>query len=72
MVLSCFSLEMLEYGQNGCMEASREFSSEGTLNKCLNSTFIDLIHKKTVAAEVKIFRPINLLGSVHKIIAKLL
>uniref|UniRef100_A0A2N9I2D6 Reverse transcriptase domain-containing protein n=1 Tax=Fagus sylvatica TaxID=28930 RepID=A0A2N9I2D6_FAGSY len=38
----------------------------------LNATFLALIPKKSDAVEVKDFRPISLVGGVHKILAKLL
>lgn len=38
----------------------------------LNNTFIALIPKKKAAKEMKDFRPISLLSSVYKIIAKML
>ena len=44
----------------------------GQYEKSLNATFISLIPKKSDAAEVKDFRPISLIGTVYKIIAKVL
>ena len=40
--------------------------------KSLNATFISLIPKKVNALNVRDFRPINLIGSVYKILAKVL
>lgn len=48
------------------------FYNKGSFVKSLNATFIALIPKKKGAVEVKDFRPISLLGSVYKIISKLL
>lgn len=48
------------------------FHKMGTFIRSLNSTFVALIPTKKGAIEVKDFRPINLLGSVYKILAKLL
>lgn len=48
------------------------FYRNGHFVKSLNSTFIALIPKRKGAVEVKDFRPISLLGSVYKIISKLL
>uniref|UniRef100_A0A2N9IK02 Reverse transcriptase domain-containing protein n=1 Tax=Fagus sylvatica TaxID=28930 RepID=A0A2N9IK02_FAGSY len=42
------------------------------LNVSLNATFLSLIPKKVNAVEVKDFRPISLVGSVYKILAKVL
>ena len=44
----------------------------GRFEKSLNATFITLIPKKAAAMEVKDFRPINLVGGVYKILAKVL
>jgi hypothetical protein len=43
------------------------------LKRVSNATFLALIpKKKSVAVEVKDFRPISLVGGVYKILAKLL
>ena len=43
-----------------------------SFEKSLNATFVSLIPKKTDALEVKDFKPISLVGSTYKILAKLL
>lgn len=48
------------------------FFEGGCITKSFNTIFIALIPKKKEAVEIKDFRPISLLGSVYKIIAKLL
>lgn len=48
------------------------FFQEANFTKSLNATFIALIPKKREAIEIKDFKPISLLGSVYKIIAKVL
>lgn len=48
----------------------REFHSHFSFEKSLNANFLTLIPKKSKALEVKDFRPISLVGSVYKIIAK--
>ncbi|WMV43888.1 hypothetical protein MTR67_037273 [Solanum verrucosum] len=48
------------------------FQRKGTFDRSINSTFIALIPKKKGTVEIKDFRPISLLGSVYKILAKLL
>ena len=40
--------------------------------RSLNATFLSLIPKKVNAVEVKDFRPISLVGSIYKILAKVL
>uniref|UniRef100_A0A2N9FWK9 Reverse transcriptase domain-containing protein n=1 Tax=Fagus sylvatica TaxID=28930 RepID=A0A2N9FWK9_FAGSY len=44
----------------------------GKQHECLNATFLSLIPKKANAVEVKDYRPISLVGSVYKILAKVL
>jgi hypothetical protein len=48
------------------------FHGLSSFEKNLNATFVSLIPKKTDALEVKDFRPISLVGSTCKILAKLL
>jgi hypothetical protein len=54
------------------MKIFREFHSKGKFEVSLNSTFISLIPKIPGASEMKDFRPISLVGSLYKIIAKVL
>lgn len=54
------------------MKTVETFWQEGTFVSSLNATFITLIPKKKGAEETKDFIFITLLGSVYKIIAKLL
>ena len=56
---------------NEVMESIKYFHEVGTFTKSLNATFLTLIPKK-VAAEVKDFRPISLVGGMYKIFDKLL
>ncbi|GJR12103.1 RNA-directed DNA polymerase, eukaryota [Tanacetum coccineum] len=46
--------------------------TEGMFSKCRNASFIALIPKMQDAKVVKDFRPISLIGSLYKIIAKIL
>jgi hypothetical protein len=48
------------------------FHQYGTFAKSLNATFVVLIPKKAGAIEIKNFRPISLVGSMYKIISKVL
>nr|XP_009762741.1 PREDICTED: uncharacterized protein LOC104214730 [Nicotiana sylvestris] len=48
------------------------FYEQGIFEKSLNATFVALIPKKLGAKELRDFRPISLIGSIYKIISKLL
>jgi len=50
----------------------RTFMGDLLLRKSLNATFISLFPKVAVAYDIKKFRPISLVGSVYKILAKVL
>jgi hypothetical protein len=54
------------------MAVFRDFHNKGRFQKSLNTTFITLIPKKAGAEELKDFRPISLVGSVYKLISKVL
>ena len=49
-----------------------EFFQHYKFEKSLNATFIALISKKNGASNIKDFRPISLVGSVYKILSKVL
>ena len=49
-----------------------EFYQDSKFEKSFNATFIAFIPKKNVASNIRDFRPINLVGSVYKILAKVL
>jgi hypothetical protein len=49
-----------------------EFHEYGSFQKSLNATFLTLIPKKANAVEIRDFRPISLVSSVYKILAKVL
>ena len=48
------------------------FHKNGVFEKSLNATFICLIPKVAGAVDIKDFRPISVVGSVYKILAKVL
>nr|GEY70475.1 RNA-directed DNA polymerase, eukaryota [Tanacetum cinerariifolium] len=58
--------------QNDVYAAVRYFFTHTTISKGCNSSFIALIPKSPNANLVKDFRPISLIGSLYKIIAKIL
>ena len=54
------------------MDLFKDFHERGRFGRSFNSTFSVLIPKKRGAEDMKDFRPINLVGSVYKLIAKVL
>ena len=54
------------------MRVMHYFHHNGTFAKSLNATFVVLIPKKARANEVKDFKPISIVGSMYKIISKVL
>ena len=72
----CFSIAFFqvcwEVVKEDIMKIFREFHVEGKFEASLNSTFISLIPIISGASEMKDFRPISLVGSLYKIIAKVL
>ena len=54
------------------MEVLANFHLQAVFEKNLNATFIALIPKKVDTVNVRDFRPISLVGSIYKIISKLL
>ena len=54
------------------LAAFEEFYQHSKFEKSLNATFIALIPKKNGASNIGDFRPISLVGSVYKILAKAL
>ena len=49
-----------------------EFYHHSKFEKSLNATFITLIPKKNDASNIRDFRPISLVGSLYKILSKVL
>jgi len=54
------------------MATIQNFHSQEVFEKSLNATYIALIPKKNGAKELRDFRPISLIGSVYKLISKIL
>ena len=54
------------------MEVLANFHSQAIFEKSLNATFLVLIPKKVDVVNVRDFRPISLVGSIYKVISKLL
>ena len=49
-----------------------DFHYQGELEKSLNASFIALIPKKANASNIRDFRPISLMGSMYKLVSKVL
>ena len=54
------------------MHSSEEFHVQNSMTHSLNATFLVLISKKEGVGDVKDFRPISLLGSLYKLLSKVL
>ena len=54
------------------MDLFKEFFGKKSFAKSLNTTFLVLIPKKGGAEDLGDFRPINLLGGLYKLLAKVL
>lgn len=54
------------------MKVLLEFHKDASLERSANATFIALIPKKGEAVDIRDFRPISLVGSLYKRIAKVL
>ena len=67
-----FYLRYWSFLENDVMEAVSHFFQHGTFPKGGNSSFIALILKSQNANMVKDYRPISLIGSLYKIIGKIL
>ena len=50
----------------------KDFHNQCVFEKSLNATFLCLIPKKTNAVNIKDFHPISLVGSLYKLLAKVL
>lgn len=67
-----FFIEFWMMIRGAVMKMFQEFFVHGKLVKGLNAGFISFKPKKTNLAEVSDFRPISLIGSVYKLISKVL
>ena len=61
-----------EVVERNVLAVFEEFYPHSMFEKSLNATFIALIPKKNGASNIRDFRPISLVGSVYKILAKVL
>uniref|UniRef100_A0A0V0IVQ8 Putative ovule protein n=1 Tax=Solanum chacoense TaxID=4108 RepID=A0A0V0IVQ8_SOLCH len=67
-----FYIQCWEVIKEEVVAAIQNFHDQGYFEKSFNATFIALIPKKVGASELKDFRPISLIGSLYKIISKIL
>lgn len=63
---------MLGCLEKGHCETLKNFHDHGIFEKSFNATYIALIPKKTGAKELRDFRSVSLIGSVYKLISKVL
>ena len=67
-----FTLVFWQFVKAKIMELFRDFFVFETFTRSLNTTFLVPIPKKGDAEDLKDFRPISMLGSLYKILAKVL
>ena len=67
-----FWLYCWDIGKPKILVLFREVYLHGTFQRSLNSTFLLLIPKKEGAEDLRDFRPISLVESVYKLLAKVL
>jgi len=65
-------LALLGHCQGGSYGLISRLHKKGTFEKSLNAPFISLFPKVASAVDITKFRPISLVGSVYKILAKVL
>jgi hypothetical protein len=58
--------------KEGIMKVLHKFHASGMFERSLNATFLALIPKIHGVVDPKDFRPITMVGSIYKIIAKIL
>jgi len=67
-----FIKDLWDILKDDVMRFISEFHQNGRLAKCINSTFVALIPKIDSPQRLNDFRPISLVGSMYKILAKVL
>ena len=72
MVTTAFYHHCKKVVEKDVLVVFEEFFQHCKFEKSLNATFIALIPKKNDASNIRDFRPISLVGSVYKILAKVL
>ncbi|KAK3200492.1 hypothetical protein Dsin_023907 [Dipteronia sinensis] len=65
-------LELNGFSKEDFMKFIEEFHRDGKIVKELNNTFIALIPKRAIPDSLSDYRPISLVGSMYKILAKVL
>ena len=63
---------MLSVVEKDVMDFFDYFHRHSVLERSMNALFLTLIPKKCNAVNIKDFRPINLVGSVYKLLSKVL
>ncbi|WMV51256.1 hypothetical protein MTR67_044641 [Solanum verrucosum] len=67
-----FYIKCWEVVKGDIMKTFQYFYDQGRFERSFNATFIALIPKKKGAKELRDFRPISLIGSIYKILSKVL
>lgn len=67
-----FYIKCWDVVKKDIMETYKNFHAHGIFERSFNGTYIALISKKTGAKELRDFRPVSLIGSVCKLLSKVL
>uniref|UniRef100_A0A0V0GQC7 Putative ovule protein n=1 Tax=Solanum chacoense TaxID=4108 RepID=A0A0V0GQC7_SOLCH len=67
-----FFIKCWDVVKKDIMDTFKNFHSHNIFEKSFNATYIALIPKKKGAKELRDFRPISLIGSVYKLLSKVL
>ncbi|KAH0658710.1 hypothetical protein KY289_027458 [Solanum tuberosum] len=67
-----FFIKCWEIVKQDIMDTFPKFYDQEVFEKSFNATFIALVPKKKGANELRHYRPINLIGSIYKILSKVL
>lgn len=68
----CFFIKCWEVLKQDNIKTFKNFHSHGVIEKKFNTTYIALIPKKTGAKDLRELKPISLIGSMYKLLPKVL
>ncbi|KAG5608834.1 hypothetical protein H5410_020115 [Solanum commersonii] len=69
---TCLDGYTMSFSSNDNIKTFKNFHSHGVIEKKFNTTYIALIPKKTGAKDLRELKPISLIGSMYKLLPKVL